>query len=173
MTDQKREILKAVSDIIEQAMEIRRMIDTCEYFLFEKPARSITRIFIHCSANDSPKNDDVSVMDRWHKARGWSGVGYHFYIKKDGEVQIGRDIEKSPAAQKGNNTGTIAICLGGLKLDLFTDAQFSSLKSMCHSMNGAFNGKVTFHGHNEVSSKSCPVFNYRKILGLDKNGYMT
>lgn len=173
MSDQKQKILAAVSKIVEQALEIKKMIDTCEYFLFKKPSRKIKRVFIHCSASDKPKNDDVSVMDRWHKARGWSGVGYHFYIKRDGDIQVGRDIEKTPAAQKGNNTGTIAICLGGLSVDLFTDAQFSSLNSICNSINGAYDGKVTFHGHNEVSSKSCPVFNFREVIGLDSRGYLT
>lgn len=131
-------------------------------------SRSVNRVFIHCSASDVPAHDDVSVMREWHLARGFSDVGYHFFIKKDGTVQAGRDIEVVPAAQENNNKGTIAICCHGLTD--FTEAQFKSLRELCHAIRT--NVKVTFHGHCEVSTKTCPVFDYKAVLKLDANGKM-
>lgn len=139
-------------------------------YTFRKPKRPVTRIFLHCSASDNPAHDNVATMDKWHKERGWSGVGYHLFIRKSGLLEIGRDIEVTPAAQAGNNTGTIAICLHGLKVENFTQAQFNTLKTLCDQINGAYGGKVTFHGHCEVARKACPVFDYRKVLGLDAKG---
>lgn len=135
----------------------------------EKPKRIIDRVFIHCSASDNPKHDDVSVIKEWHLARvpPFSDVGYHFFIKSNGEVQRGRDINITPAAQEGNNAHTIAICLHGLTT--FTDDQFESLRGLCSVIHAWF-PKVTFHGHCEVSSKSCPVFDYKQVLNLDKDG---
>lgn len=139
--------------------------------MFDKPERSIDRVFIHCSASDNPKHDDIDVIRGWHvNERGWSDVGYHFFIKKDGTVQNGRDLTKTPAAQKGHNTGTIAICVHGL--EIFTGAQFAALRSLCNEINRSYT-YITFHGHNEVNpNKTCPVFDYKQVLNLDSDGAM-
>lgn len=140
------------------------------FYRFQKPARPVTRIFLHCSASDRPEHDSAAVIDAWHKANGWAGIGYHYFIRKDGTLELGRDIEKVPAAQGGHNTGTIAICLHGLAIDKFTSAQFSTLRGLCGQIDRAYSGGVTFHGHCEVSAKSCPVFVYEDILGIDHHG---
>ncbi|MEE4013917.1 peptidoglycan-binding domain-containing protein [Roseibium sp. FZY0029] len=141
-------------------------------FHFAKPPRAVHTTWLHCSASDNPKHDDVSVIDAWHKARGWSGVGYHFFIKKDGTVQTGRPIEKIGAHVAGHNTGSIGICLHGLKEDRFTEAQFDSLRTLCGQINAAYGLQMRFRGHCEVAAKACPVFDYRKVLGLDDKGYI-
>ena len=139
--------------------------------MFKKPKRWVREVFIHCSASDHPDHDDVSVMDSLHKARGWSGVGYHYFIKKDGTLQIGRPIWKTPAAQGGRNKGTIAICLHGLTEDKFTEAQFITLIKLCSKIDEAYGpGKLRFRGHREVAAKACPVFDYKKVLKLNSKG---
>lgn len=138
---------------------------------YSSPTREIDRVFIHCSASDHDHHDDVSVMRNWHKNRGWRDVGYHFFIKKDGTIQKGRDVELTPAAQKGHNTATIAICLHGLDVDKFTEEQFDSLRDLCSEIL-LLEPNVTFHGHREVANKACPVFDYRSVLNLDAYGNM-
>jgi N-acetyl-anhydromuramyl-L-alanine amidase AmpD len=142
---------------------------------FVKPEREIDRVFLHCSASDKEEHDDVSVMRRWHtdpkpQGRGWSDVGYHFFIRKNGDIQEGRPLSRTPAAQGGHNTGTIAICLHGLEREKFTKQQYQSVLKLSREIDRAHDGMVTFHGHCEVSSKSCPVFSYREVLGLDESG---
>lgn len=139
---------------------------------FKKPQRPVINVFIHCSASDHADHDDIKIIDEWHKKRGWSEVGYHFFIKKNGELQKGRDLEKTPAAQQGHNSGSIAICLAGLNIEKFTDDQFNTLRGLCYLINVAYKKNVTFHGHCEVSSKSCPVFDYREVLKLDSKGHL-
>lgn len=140
------------------------------FYKFRKPKRPVTRVFIHCSASDNPAHDNIATMDLWHRQRGWAGVGYHFFIRKGGLLEIGRDLEKVPAAQEGNNARTIAICLHGLARDKFTEAQFSTLRALCQQINAAYECDVTFHGHCEVARKACPVFDYRAVLGLRSFG---
>lgn len=139
-------------------------------YQFRKPARSVSRVFLHCSASDNPSHDSAAVIDGWHRQNGWAGIGYHFFIRKDGTLETGRDLEKIPAAQAGNNAGTIAICLHGLEVGRFTEAQFDTLRALCQQIDSAYRGAVTFHGHCEVAAKTCPVFDYRKVLGLDIDG---
>jgi murein L,D-transpeptidase YcbB/YkuD len=139
---------------------------------FKKPVRAVSRVFIHCSASNNPAHDNVATMRRWHKQKGWSDVGYHFFIRKDGMLEEGRSLERTPAAQANHNTGTIAICCHGLDKAKFTEAQFDTLRTLCGDIDIAYGGEVTFHGHCEVSAKSCPVFDYRAVLSLDAEGHV-
>lgn len=138
--------------------------------MFIKPTRRIEKVFLHCSDSDVAKHDNIETIKEWHLKRGFTDIGYHYVILKDGSICIGRDIEKIPASQKGYNTNTIAICLTGSKK--FSKKQFESLKQLCEAIKQEYNDKITFHGHCEVSNKSCPVFDYKKVLNLDKQGYI-
>jgi len=140
--------------------------------MFTKPSRKVHRVFIHCSASDYAHHDNIATMKKWHLARGFHEVGYHFFIQKDGTLEYGRDIEKTPAAQKGHNRGTLAICLHGLKEEKFTQAQFETLKKLASQIAHNYNN-ISFHGHCEVSAKACPVFDYRKVLDLDLYGSLS
>ena len=139
-------------------------------FVFAKPSREVLRVFLHCSASDNPAHDNVETITAWHLARKFDTIGYHYYISKDGVIHQGRSLERVPAAQQGHNTGTIAICLGGLAEENFTEAQFESLAIVCKAIDEAYGGEVTFHGHREVSAKECPVLDYKSVLKLDAKG---
>jgi peptidoglycan hydrolase-like protein with peptidoglycan-binding domain len=140
---------------------------------FSAPKRNVDTIFLHCSASDVKSHDDIAVIKRWHTVDNkWSHVGYHFFINKNGDIQEGCSLEKTPIAQKGHNTGSIAICLHGLKKSKFTEKQLESVKKLCKSILGEYTKKIRIRGHCEVSSKSCPVFEYKSALGLDSDGYI-
>lgn len=138
--------------------------------MFSKPNRFVDRVFLHCSASDHASHDNIETMEAWHNARGFSGVGYHLFIQKNGKLVNGRGLERDPAAQRGNNRGTIAICCHGLAESKFTEAQFDTLKKLCVEINNAYDGAVTFHGHREVAKKACPVYDYKAVLKLDQFG---
>ena len=146
--------------------------------MFTKLKRPVSRVFIHCSASDAegPAYTGtalVKTVDSWHRARGFNGIGYHFVIDKAGRIIQGRERELTPAAQEGNNKGTIAICIHGLDIAKFTAEELAALFTLCSEINTAYNGSITFHGHREVNKmKTCPVINYRKVLGLDQYGRM-
>lgn len=139
-------------------------------FPFARPARPVRRIFWHCSASDRPEHDAAEVMHRWHLEKGWSGIGYHLFVRKDGTVEAGRDLEVTPSAQADHNTGSIAICLHGLVPERFTAEQFHAARAVAAGLHAAYGDAVTHHGHCEVAPKSCPVFDYRAVLGLDAAG---
>lgn len=138
---------------------------------FDPPERPVDRVFLHCSASDNPDHDDIATIRDWHvDGNGWSDVGYHWFIRKDGTLEPGRKLERAPAAQAGNNAATLAICLHGLAPESFTEAQYRTLVELAREIDAAYGGAVTFHGHCEVSAKSCPVFPYADVLGLDEHG---
>lgn len=141
--------------------------------MFEKPGRTIERVFLHCSASDDENLVGVHMVDeirRWHRDRGWSDVGYHFLIDKLGGLFPGRDPDLTPAAQKGHNAATLAIMVHGLTD--FSNTSLTALQTLCGDINEAYHGRISFHGHKEVTNKDCPVFDYKNILVLDRWGRM-
>jgi len=76
--------------------------------------RPIDHLIVHCS--DSPDDRtwvDVKEIGRWHVARGFRKVGYHYVIKKDGTVETGRSHEVVGAHCYGHNQFTLGICWVG------------------------------------------------------------
>lgn len=56
---------------------------------------------------------DVESIHRTHIARGWAGIGYHFYVRKNGEVFRGRPINTAGAHCVDCNKMSVAICFEG------------------------------------------------------------
>ncbi|WP_420468553.1 peptidoglycan-binding protein [Panacagrimonas sp.] len=141
---------------------------------FTRPTRSVHTVYLHCSASDVASHDDVSVIKAWHLERNFGDIGYHYFINKNGNVQAGRALESIPIAQAPHNTGSIAICCHGLAEASFTAEQYTTVIKLCTAIRDAYSpSQIRFRGHCEVSTKTCPVYHYRSVLGLNANGYMT
>lgn len=148
--------------------------------MFQKPNRAVSKVFIHCSASQNPNHDNIAMIRKWHTSpdpkdpsKPWVDVGYHYFIRSDGTIELGRSLEMTPAAQGGYNRGSIAICLHGLDVGDFTEAQRKALHELCTRINIEYKGSITFHGHKEVNPhKDCPVFDYKEWLRLDEFGRM-
>ena len=52
--------------------------------------RKIDSVIIHCSATKAGMDFSVADIDRWHRARGMNGIGYHYVVRLDGTVEKGR-----------------------------------------------------------------------------------
>ena len=81
--------------------------------------RTITLIIIHCSATPEGRRLDFETCRQDHiRHRGFTDIGYHFYITRDGEIHRGRPLEKVGAHCKNHNRHSIGICYeGGLSAD--------------------------------------------------------
>lgn len=134
--------------------------------------RDINEIIVHCTATQpgwwSSKsiNQKISEIRKWHiQDRGWTDIGYHILIDRDGKVGFGRPIEKIGAHTVGKNQGTIGVSLlGGYDSastdsfsDNFTAHQENALRLMIKELSQKFSiKKVT--GHNDYAAKACPGF---------------
>ena len=52
-------------------------------------------------------------VTRWHEARGWRTVGYHFGVTPDGAIERGRDVSEAGAHVQGLNDRSVGVCLLG------------------------------------------------------------
>lgn len=126
--------------------------------------RRIDKIIIHCA--DTPTGRDVNVNEirGWHLDRGWSDVGYHYVIKIDGTIEVGRQEEVTGAHCRGYNSASIGVCMIGR--DVFNDEQYQSLGRLVKSLQARY--KASVHGHYEFSDKTCPNFDVGDwYAGLD------
>lgn len=129
--------------------------------------RQITEIIIHCSATPIGKNYTVEDIDKWHKAKGWKGIGYHYVIYLDGSVHKGRPEEEIGAHCKGHNSNSIGICyIGGLDEfgepeDTRTDKQKEALIVLLKALKTKYPA-ATIHGHREFAAKACPCFDAKE-----------
>lgn len=125
----------------------------------------INKIIYHCSDSDIDTHNDISVIREWHiNERGWSDVGYHFFIRRDGSIQTGRPLSKIGAHTKGHNKDSIGVCLHGK--NYFTKEQFESAKRI-FEMISFFKPHVKAYGHRDFNKeKTCPNFEVaQKIYG--------
>lgn len=138
----------------------------------QKSRRTINEIIVHCSATVEGKDFTVADIKRWHLKRGFSDIGYHYVIYRDGSVHKGRNINISGAHCKNHNTHSIGVCyIGGLDIqgrpkDTRTAAQRAALLKLIKERKRLYPA-ATVHGHNEYANKACPCFNanaeYNKI----------
>jgi N-acetylmuramoyl-L-alanine amidase len=117
----------------------------------------IHTIVIHCSATKEGVWVDASDIDEWHKARGWSGIGYAWVVRLDGTREPGRAMAERGAHVKGNNTNTIGVCMiGGLDedgnpKDTFTDLQYEGLFELLFTLKAQLPGLKRIVGHRDYS----------------------
>lgn len=141
--------------------------------------REIKKIIVHCS--DSEWGDAV-VIDQWHKARGWDGIGYHYVITNgrrtshstyratdDGIIETGRPLDKNGAHCRGHNRDSIGVCLIGSHH--YSGRQlYEALPSLLTALMNEY-GLTYFdvYGHNEFSStKTCPNIEGKLIRDIQK-----
>lgn len=137
--------------------------------------RKINEIILHCSATAEGKDYIVSDIDKWHKARGFKCIGYHYVIYRDGSVHPGRPLNEVGAHTTGHNTNSIGICYvggcakdGRTPKDTRTPEQKLAMYKLLYDLLNTY-PKATVHGHYEYANKACPSF---KIEDLQREYHL-
>lgn len=99
-------------------------------------------------------------IDGWHKANGWSGIGYHFFVRKDGKIYEGRPIWAVGAHVQGMNDCSIGICAeGAYTREFMPDTQKKAICELLVYLKGIYpSAKIV--GHREIGDSDCPGKNY-------------
>ena len=128
------------------------------------PMRSITLIVVHCDGLMPHQHNTIKKIDDYHKSKGWKGVGYHFFIQRDGTVEVGRKLWEVGAHCVNHNRYSIGICYeGGLDAageaaDTRTPEQVRALRELIERLHAQF-PKAVIVGHRDLDPrKKCPCF---------------
>lgn len=138
-----------------------------------KKRESTDYIAIHCSATGPKQNIGAKDIDKWHRAKGWACIGYHYVIRRDGTVEEGREEGVIGAHVENWNHNSLGICLvGGVDanditkaVDNFTHEQMEALKVLLKKLKEKY-PKAHIQGHRDFPkvAKACPSFDVAKWL---------
>lgn len=138
-----------------------------------KSKRRIDEIIVHCSSTAEGKDFTTADITKWHRQRGFTTIGYHYVVYRDGSIHTGRDVNVAGAHCAGHNTHSIGVCyIGGCKADgrspkdTRTEAQKAVLLKLLKDIKRIYpNAKI--RGHRDFANKACPSFDatseYRTI----------
>lgn len=140
-------------------------------------------IVVHCSATPQSRDIGAKEIDAMHRQRGWSGIGYHFVIRRNGAIEPGRPLNQHGAHTKGHNYHSWGICLigGGDKREgaeqNYSPEQMASLRMVIKSLK-QIAPQAEVLGHRDLSPdvdndgvierhewlKECPCFPVKEWL---------
>lgn len=131
--------------------------------------RSIEKIVIHCTASPDYRDIGFKDINDWHRDNGWmsnSGVscGYHYVIRRNGEIERGRPDKEIGAHAYGVNGNSLGVVWVGK--DQISPEQEKSLISLVHLLMGKYNIKIdNVLGHHEAvnTAKTCPNLNMDRV----------
>ena len=131
----------------------------------------VNEIVVHCAATapDWMAGQSLAAkkaeINRWHLARGFAMIGYHWIIDRDGQMLACRPETQIGAHVIEANRGTIGICLiggfGSSATDRFSE-NFTSAQDLQlrHQISGiSMRTQIKrITGHNQYARKACPGF---------------
>ena len=127
--------------------------------------RHITLIVIHCSAVKPDQQSSAAQIDSWHRQRGFHlGIGYHYVIRRDGTLEMGRPEYMVGAHCKNHNQHSIGVCYeGGLDIrgdpaDTRTEAQKRTMRQLVDELRQRYPKAIVVGHHNLNPLKACPCF---------------
>jgi N-acetyl-anhydromuramyl-L-alanine amidase AmpD len=111
-------------------------------------------IALHHPANKSCTAEDIH---RWHLANGWAGIGYHFFVTKEGLIYEGRPLNTIGAQIAGHNSRGIGICVeGNYELEQhLPEAQYKAVQELLDYLKTIYpNAELV--GHRDIAASACP-----------------
>jgi N-acetylmuramoyl-L-alanine amidase len=114
-------------------------------------------IILHHVAGSGLTAQDIH---RIHVGNGWVGIGYHFYVRKDGFVFRGRPVNAVGAQCQGYNSQSIGICAeGNYQKETMPEAQKSALVDLLWHVMQLYPGARVAR-HRDLNATACPGANY-------------
>ena len=125
--------------------------------------RHIREIIVHCTATKAGQHFCAADIDRWHRARGFRCIGYHYVVLIDGTVEPGRPESDVGAHCLHHNSFSIGVVyVGGLDAagrpaDTRTPAQRAALLHLLRRLRSRF-PEAAIRSHRDFAAKACPCF---------------
>lgn len=122
-----------------------------------QPLETVQGIIVHHTSREQMTAEECHEFHQ--KERGWSGIGYNYFIEKNGSIIEGRGQHVGAHAY-GHNRTSIGICMtGDFDKEMPTNEQWSSLLWLSSFMLKLYHlqpNRVLGHRELEGVRKSCP-----------------
>ena len=122
-------------------------------YMTPRSISQIDRIILHHTGCEYATPEEIH---QWHKNNGWAGIGYNYYVRKDGTIYYCRPLEYVPAHCSGYNTCSIGVCFeGNFEYEYVNQTQINSGIDIVNYLRNTYNlsnvGK-----HNDYNATDCP-----------------
>lgn len=113
-------------------------------------------LVVHCAATKPSQDIGAREIDAMHKGFGWSGIGYHAVIRRNGSMELGRPWDDVGAHVRGHNHESVGVCLvGGLDAlgrpaPAFEPVQLKTLRLLIDGLRVRYQGARVL-GHRDLS----------------------
>lgn len=139
------------------------VIDTgLKFAEFTQPRSATDKIVIH-HADMLGSVEDVHNL---HLKNGWAGIGYHFYVRRDGKIYKGRPEELIGAHCINHNNTSIGVCFEGRYDTIATmpNAQLEAGKELIKYLRDKYPG-ARLYKHSDLYATACPgrYFPYNEL----------
>ncbi len=109
----------------------------------------------HMAGNGSADN-----LHTIHLKNGWAGIGYHFYVRKDGSIYRGRPIDKKGSHVSGYNSQCLGVCFeGNFETETMCQAQLKAGQELVAYLKGIY-PKAILKSHKDLNATACPGRNF-------------
>jgi len=127
---------------------------------FTKPLQKRSRTDYIALHHAAASTASVEAVHNWHLQRGFSGIGYHYYIRKDGTVYRGRPEDAIGAHVYGYNSVSIGVCAeGDYTKETMPAPQKEALISLVKDLKKRYpNARIV--GHKDLVATACPGNNF-------------
>lgn len=132
--------------------------------------RVINEIILHCTATREGVDVSAAMVDKWHKQKGWNGIGYHYLIRLNGDVEKGRADDVVGAHCKHHNSHSLGVAyVGGVDgngkpKDTRTEKQRETLLALVAELLERYPTITKISPHYAYDNKACPSFNVDEWL---------
>ncbi len=146
----------------------------------------VDTVVVHHSATERGDGIGVDTIEQWNIDRAFNEICYHYVVCSDGDIQVGRDVNKQGAHVKHHNSHSIGVCFignfsetdpiplagskqfinGALLVKHLQELAFSKNHKMRNRIEMSFAGDlVKILGHREMkgAATECPG----KLVNLD------
>lgn len=130
--------------------------------------RTDTNLIVIHHVGEIDRDVSAEEIHEWHKGNGWSGIGYHMVIRKDGTIERGRPEETVGSHAYGFNAKSIGInIVGDFEQSTPTDAQIEAAARLIAYLSEKYNitpTNKTVVGHRDLMPTTCPGQNLYDLL---------
>ena len=131
-------------------------------------------IVIHSTLTKPNSNINIRTVDEWHRKRGLLKVGYHFFIRRDGCIEVGRGPNDIGAHTKDHDSDSVSVCMAGglntrgVTAPDYSKEQLESLFVLIKTLKYMYSDAQVV-GHRDLSKTDCPSFDVKEWWSINED----
>lgn len=138
------------------------MLDFNKDKMIKLDKNKVCLVIVHHTASEG---QSIEQIHNTHRKLGWAGIGYHYYITRDGHVHVGRPNDYVGSHCKGNNSCSIGVAFeGDFRKNDPTDEQIMSAKELIKNLRAKYPKIKRVLNHRDLYATLCPVVDLKFMI---------